>query len=91
MYRVAEGIRSAHGQDGAVVLDVRQGQVFNLNPAGARILSLLEAGSSEPAIVDAICEQFQMSRETVESDVREFLASLEQHHLLEDSQANGKA
>jgi hypothetical protein len=91
MYRVAEGIRSAHGQDGAVVLDIRQGQMFNLNPVGARILAHLETGADESAIVGKICEQFQMSREIVENDVREFLAALEQHHLLEDSRPNSKA
>jgi hypothetical protein len=45
MYRVSDSVRSTHGQDGAIVLDIRQGQMFNLNFVGSRILELLKEGS----------------------------------------------
>jgi hypothetical protein len=90
MYRVSESVRSTHGQDGAVVLDVRQGQMFNLNLVGSRILELLELGSTDSAIVDEISQKFQVSKDIAESDVREFIESLKQHHLLEDSGSNGQ-
>ena len=89
MNRVAEGVRSTHGQDGAIVLDIRQGQIFNLNLVGSRILELLETGSTQSAIVDEVSQKFEVSREIAESDVREFIESLKQHHLLEDSEPNG--
>jgi hypothetical protein len=82
MYRVAEDVRSTHGQDGAIVLDIRQGQMFNLNFVGSRILELLETGATEAAIVDEISQKFEVSRDIAESDVREFIASLTQHHLV---------
>lgn len=84
MYRVAEDVRSTHGQDGAIVLDIRQGQMFNLNLVGSRILVLLETGASESTIVDEISQKFEVSREVAENDVREFIESLKQHHLLVD-------
>lgn len=90
MHRVAEGVRSTHGQDGAIVLDIRQGQMFNLNLVGSRILELLETGSTESTIVDEISQEFEVSRGVAESDVREFIESLKQHHLLEDSGRNGQ-
>ena len=90
MYKVSEGIRSTHGQDGAIVLDIRQGQMFNLNFVGSRILELLETGATEPAIVDEISQKFEVSRDIAESDVREFIESLKQHHLLEDPGTNGQ-
>ncbi len=90
MYRVAEGIRSTHGQDGAIVLDIRQGQMFNLNLVGSKILELLELGSTESAIVDEISREFQVGKEIAQSDVQEFIESLKQHHLLEDSGTNGQ-
>lgn len=90
MYRLPESIRSTHGQDGAVVLDIRQGQMFNLNLVGSKILQLLKSGASEPAIVDEISSTFQVSREIAEGDVREFIESLKQHHLLEFRGANGQ-
>jgi hypothetical protein len=84
MYRVSEGVRSTHGQDGAVVLDVQQGQMFNLNRVGSRILELLESGSAEPDIVNVISEEFNSSREVVENDVREFIESLRKHKLVSE-------
>jgi Coenzyme PQQ synthesis protein D (PqqD) len=82
MYRVSQGVRSTHGQDGAIVLDVQQGQMFNLNPVGSRILELLESGSGEAEIVEAISREFTASREIVENDVREFIGSLKEHKLV---------
>jgi hypothetical protein len=84
MYRVSEGVRSTHGQDGAIVLDVQQSQMFNLNRVGSRILELLESGSAEPDIVNVISEEFNSSREVVENDVREFIESLRKHKLVSE-------
>ena len=82
MYRVSEGVRSTHGQDGAIVLDVQQGQMFNLNCVGSRMFELLEMGSAEPEIVDAISQEFSVSREMVENDVREFIGTLKKNRLV---------
>ncbi len=82
MYRVSEGVRSTHGQDGAIVLDAQQGQMFNLNCVGSRILELLESGSEEPDIVNAISHEFNARQDVVENDVREFIESLRNHRLL---------
>ena len=82
MYRISNGVRSTHGQDGAIVLDIEQGQIFNLNLVGSKILELLEAGSAESDIVNVISRDFNASREIVENDVREFIDSLKQHKLV---------
>jgi hypothetical protein len=82
MYRVSEGVRSTHGQDGAIVLDVQQGQMFNLNRVGSRMFELLETGSAEPEIVDAISQEFSVSREMVEDDVHEFIGTLKKNRLV---------
>ncbi len=84
MYRVSTSIRSTHGQDGAIVLDVEQGQMFNLNLVGSKILELLESGSPEADIVNTISREFHASPQVVENDVREFIESLKQHKLVVD-------
>ena len=66
------------------MLDVHQGQMFNLNPVGSRILELLEKGSAEPDIVNVISREFNTGREVVENDVREFIESLKKHKLVAD-------
>jgi hypothetical protein len=79
---VSDGVRSTHGQDGAIVLDLQEGQMFNLNLVGSKILELLERGSTEPDIVDVISREFNTSREVVENDVREFMESLKNRKLV---------
>ena len=82
MYRVSEGVRSTHGQDGAIVLDVQQGQMFNLNRVGSRILELLEAGSDERYIVSVVSQEFKTDQDVVANDLHQFIQSLKKHRLL---------
>lgn len=87
MYRVSNTVRSTHNEDGAIVLDVRQGQMFNVNFVGSRILELLKSGSTESAIVDEISREFGVRRELAENDVREFLQNLKKCQLVEELEA----
>ena len=89
MYRVPDTVRSTHNRDGAILLDVRQGQMFNLNFVGSRILELLKSGSTESAIVDEISREFSVRRELAENDVREFLQNLKKCQLAEELEAGG--
>jgi hypothetical protein len=89
MYRVSDTVRSTHNQDGAIVLDVRQGQMFNLNFVGSRILELLKSGYTESEIVDEIGREFGVGRELAENDVREFIETLKQHRLVERHESGG--
>jgi Coenzyme PQQ synthesis protein D (PqqD) len=76
-------VRSTHNQDGAVVLDIRQGRMFRLNLVGSRMLELLRQGCSETQIAAEISREFGAGREIVETDLREFLTHLQKHHLVE--------
>jgi hypothetical protein len=87
MSKVSDSVRSTHGQDGAIVLDIQQGQMFNLNLVGSRILELLEQGSCEAEIVDTISREFNADIEMVRNDVKEFLETLETYKLLKTSSA----
>lgn len=83
MLKVSKQVRSTHNLDGAVVLDIRQGQMFRLNLVGSRMLELLKQGYSETRIAEDISREFDAAREVVETDLREFLVHLEKHNLLE--------
>ena len=87
MYRVSDTVRSTHNRDGAIVLDVRQGQMFNLNFVGSRILELLKSGSAESAIVDEISREFDVSHDVAEKDVHEFLQNLKKCQLVEEQES----
>jgi Coenzyme PQQ synthesis protein D (PqqD) len=83
MYRLSNMVRSTHNQDGAILLDIRQGQMFNVNLVGSRVLELLKNGFAESAITDQISCEFGIGRELAESDVRHFLQLLEKRQLVE--------
>jgi PqqD family protein of HPr-rel-A system len=84
MYRLSGTVRSTHNYDGAVVLDIRQGQMFNVNFVGSRILELLKSGSNESAITAQISREFGVSSDVAENDVRQFLQNLKKCHLVEE-------
>jgi len=92
-YKLSESVRSTHNQDGAIVLDVRQGQIFNLNYVGSRILEALKNRSyfCDSEITDRISREFGISREVAEADVREFLGELAARHLIEEQSPTSPA
>jgi coenzyme PQQ synthesis protein D (PqqD) len=84
MYKVSNAVRFKHGQDGAVGMDVRQGQMLSLNPVGSRIVELLETGTTESQIADQISCEFRVGRHVAEIDLQEFLETLRKHRLIEE-------
>lgn len=82
-YRISPSLRSTHGQDGAVVMDIAQGRMFSLNRVGARMLELMKSGAGEPEIVEAVSQEFEANRETVEKDLGDFIATLRRQNLIE--------
>jgi Coenzyme PQQ synthesis protein D (PqqD) len=83
LLKIAEGVRSTHNRDGAVVLDIHHGQMFTLNLVGSKILEMLERGCPETQMVEEITRKFRIRPDIVERDVREFLECLEKHRLVE--------
>jgi len=81
--KLSEHLRSTHNQDGAIVLDILHGHMFRLNVVGSRMLELLKQGITEAQIADAISREFGAARETVATDLQEFLAHLQKHSLVE--------
>lgn len=82
LYAVSAGVRSTRNEDGGIVLDIDQGQMFRVNPVGALILESLGKGCAETEIAKEISRQYSISEETAGADVREFLKSLEEHKLV---------
>jgi len=81
--KLSDEVRSTHGQDGAVVLDILHGGMYRLNFVGSRMLELLKQGFTSEHIADVISREFGVARETVATDLQEFLAYLEKHGLLD--------
>jgi hypothetical protein len=83
MTLLANDIRRVSSPDGGVVLDIRRGTMFRLNPLGSRTLDLLDKGESLPRIAEQISAEFGVAFDVVQRDVKEFLNSLQLHGVLD--------
>jgi Coenzyme PQQ synthesis protein D (PqqD) len=86
-----EHVRSAHSEDGAILLDIRRGKMFRINFVGSRVVELLRAGLSESEIVERLAMEFACERAAVATDVRQFLEQLRQYHLFDNRQNESPA
>jgi hypothetical protein len=75
-------LRTVVDQDGAVILDIRRGQITTLNATGALVWQALERGEDVESIVAEISRESGEAALTVEGDVRGFIQSLNEIDLL---------
>jgi hypothetical protein len=84
MHTISTTIRKTQTADGAILLDVKRGQIFCLNAIASTILEMLASGHREREIVDHLSAACGVEIETVRSDVRDFIEALNRHHVLEE-------
>lgn len=86
VWLVSPDVRSTYSQDGAVLLDIRKGLCYSLNPVAARIWSTVEASSSGVnlrALMDVMQTRYEVPKEELERDIDECLAKLETMGLVQ--------
>jgi Coenzyme PQQ synthesis protein D (PqqD) len=69
-------------QDGAAVLDIERGMISTLNPTGAFVWYGLERGEPLETIILNLARETGEAPLVVERDVRAFVESLRENHLL---------
>jgi hypothetical protein len=85
MLTISTSVRVTKSHDGGILLDVEQGEIFNLNPVGTRIVELLQEGHDEFSLARTLSREFSVSAEVVSRDVDDFLFRLRQQRLIKDS------
>lgn len=65
-----------------MLLDLSSGTYFGLDQIGGRIWQLLEDGSSPAEACDALIGEYDVIRETLETDVLALLADLLERRLI---------
>ena len=83
MPNISDTIRTTPTVDGRIVLDIRRGRMFSVNPVGSKILELLEQGQNEPSIADEISRLYATNIEVVRPDVHDFIEALHEHHIVQ--------
>ncbi|MGH2457487.1 MAG: PqqD family protein [Chloroflexota bacterium] len=75
--------------DELVLCDIRDGQVYVLNPSGARIWSLCDGAHSIVDLAGSMVDSYGIEHRQALTDVREVIASLTEAGLLTLSTGNG--
>lgn len=84
--RFAQSTRCVSTEVGAetVLLHLDEGMYFGLDPVGMVIWEAMAAeGTTLDGLTGAVCAAFDVGPETAERDIRDFLAKLEDHKLVE--------
>lgn len=68
--------------DGAVLVDLRSNQVFELNETGARIRELQDQGLSTPEIAARLAAEFDVDEDTAAEEIERVSARLADADLL---------
>ena len=68
--------------DTVVMMDVDEGQYYELDPIGARIWTLIEAARPVAEICDALAGEYDVDPDTCRHDTLEFLQTASEHRLV---------
>jgi PqqD family protein of HPr-rel-A system len=80
--RIADDVIGEILDGEAVLLHVKTGQYYTLNPSGTRIWQLIEHYGSLERIEQAFCSEFDVDATTAQADISELIARLESKGLL---------
>jgi Coenzyme PQQ synthesis protein D (PqqD) len=83
---VSPGVRSTCVEDGAVLLDIKNGRCYSLNPVAARVWVAIEGspeGISLADIVDILEMHFEVPRPEMERDTADCLKKLQRKSLVQ--------
>src|SRR4051812_1875508 len=88
VYRKNENVVARQVGDDVVVVPIRHNvgdldSVYTLNAVAARVWSLLDGARNVEVLVEAVCSEYDVSREVAENDLADLFLSLEDAKLIE--------
>jgi hypothetical protein len=82
MVSQAPTLKAIVNEDGAVILDIEHDSMSTINPTGAYVWQGLQRGETIETITANLASETGEDPLLVERDVREFVAELQQKHLM---------
>ena len=67
-----------------MILHLKSGTYFGLDPMGTRIWAMLKEGEAPAAICARLTQEFEVAADVAEADVRRFLGELKANDILID-------
>jgi hypothetical protein len=88
VYRTASDVVVRRIGDESVVVPVRShvgdlDSLFTLNEVASRVWELLDGRRSLDAIIETVCEEFDVTAEVAAKDVEDLIRTLEEAHLVQ--------
>ena len=80
--KVAQEQMSCGLDDEAVILSLKKGVYYSLNPCGNRIWSLIQKPVKVGKVRDTLLEEFDIDKETCEEDLLSLLSVMENEGLV---------
>ena|SRR5581483_136670 len=85
-------VRAIETQDGAVLLDIRQGLCISINTIGSRIWAYLREGRTFEEIINCLVEQFpSVPCELIRNDSIEFVGKLKENGLMHSHELRSRS
>ena len=66
----------------AILVDVKGGNVMQMNEVGAFIWSQINGEKSARRIIDSVCEAFEADKDRIKKDTLEFLSELLKRRII---------
>jgi hypothetical protein len=67
-----------------VILHLRKGTYYGLDPMGTRVWELLQSGTTVQTVCASLLPQFEVSEDTLTQDIGEFIQHLAAEELVEE-------
>ena len=77
--------------DTIVMMDVDEGQYYELDPIASRIWSIIENGQAVEEVCRALTEEFDVDPNTCQQDTLEFLQAASEQSIIRVQQGDGAA
>lgn len=74
---------SSRVADEEVILNLKNGSYYGLNPIGAHIWELIQDPMSVDALIDQLLDEYDVTREQCTQDVEDLLQDMHKEGLLE--------
>ncbi len=77
--------------DTIVMMDVDEGQYYELDPIASRIWSIIENGQAVEAVCKNLTEEFDIDPNTCQQDTLEFLQAAKEQNIIRIQQGDSAA